>query len=73
MLFIIDNQTVIKSGQPVIIHIAAIHKDPSHYPSPQEFIPERFTNEHVLHRHPYAFLPFSLGSRNCIGNKLSLL
>uniref|UniRef100_A0AAG5D8G7 Cytochrome P450 n=1 Tax=Anopheles atroparvus TaxID=41427 RepID=A0AAG5D8G7_ANOAO len=55
------------------LHIFDLHRDPVQFPDPERFDPERFLPENVATRNPYAYVPFSAGQRNCIGQKYALL
>jgi len=66
------NGHIIPKGADVYVHPYVIHRQPDTWENPEEFIPERFTTEASKGRHPYAYVPFSAGPRNCIGQKFAL-
>uniref|UniRef100_A0A2M4AQH9 Putative cytochrome n=1 Tax=Anopheles triannulatus TaxID=58253 RepID=A0A2M4AQH9_9DIPT len=69
---IIDGVPVPK-GMQFDVHIYAMHNDPELYPEPERFDPERFSEEAQAARPPYSYIPFSVGARNCIGQRYAML
>ncbi|KAM7305825.1 cytochrome P450 4V2 [Ixodes scapularis] len=59
----------IPRGTVAFAVIFALHRHPRVYENPNDFIPERFLEK--KERHPYAYVPFSGGSRNCIGQRFA--
>jgi len=63
----------VPKGTLITIPVLGLHRDPSIYPDPEKFEPERFNADNIATRHPYAFLPFGEGPRICIGKQFYLL
>ncbi|XP_050429236.1 cytochrome P450 4C1-like isoform X2 [Adelges cooleyi] len=63
----------IPAGSTLAIFTAHLHLNPQIYPEPEKFNPDNFLPEASRNRHPYSFIPFSAGYRNCIGIKYAML
>ncbi|GLH07853.1 Probable cytochrome P450 4d14 [Gryllus bimaculatus] len=61
------------AGTNVVFLTYFLHRDSDVYPNPEKFDPNRFQPDNIEKRHPFAFLPFSAGPRNCIGQKFAML
>ncbi|KAL6734554.1 hypothetical protein Aduo_005082 [Ancylostoma duodenale] len=65
--------TTLPKGCSIMVSPHMIHSNPLVYENPSAFDPERFSEENIQKRHPYAYIPFSAGPRNCIGQKFAML
>ncbi|ESP03555.1 hypothetical protein LOTGIDRAFT_237658 [Lottia gigantea] len=54
------------------IHILNLHHNPLVWSDPWEFQPDRFLPENMQNLDSYAFVPFSAGPRNCIGQHFAM-
>ena len=62
----------IPKGMALLIGINSIHHNPLVWPNPEEFDPSRFQPGNAEGRDPYAYMAFSAGYRNCIGQNFAL-
>lgn len=65
---LVYKQYVIPKDTPVGMAAYSLHTDPEVYPEPFKFIPERWLGN-IDPRMNRNWVPFSRGSRNCLGIK----
>uniref|UniRef100_A0A5G2QB90 Uncharacterized protein n=1 Tax=Sus scrofa TaxID=9823 RepID=A0A5G2QB90_PIG len=58
------------AGIILSLSVYGLHHNPKVWPNPEEFDPSRFAPGSA--RHSHAFMPFSGGSRNCIGKQFAM-
>ncbi|GFG30378.1 hypothetical protein Cfor_12948 [Coptotermes formosanus] len=68
----IKNYTI-PAGTQLPILPFLMHRNPEVFPNPEDFNPDNFLPERVQNRHPFAYIPFSAGPRNCIGQRFAML
>ena len=62
-----NTDVIIEEGTNVVVVVLGLQRDPSIYPHPNSFFPERHFRDDAENRHPYTFLPFGEGPKGCIG------
>nr|UHN91810.1 cytochrome P450 CYP4TT1 [Epicauta chinensis] len=70
--FTIGDQTY-PAGTAFNMFIYGMHHSEEFFPNPEKFDPERFSYENTRKRHKFAYLPFSAGPRNCIGQRYAII
>ena len=60
-------------GMRVVVPVMVLHLDPTVWPEPEQFRPERFTPKLKLERDPFYWQAFGMGPRNCIGMRFALM
>ena len=63
---------LIPKGMVIDVAIRNIHRHPDTWENPNEYDPLRFHPSNAEGRDPYAYIPFSAGQRNCIGQNFAL-
>lgn len=65
---------VIPKGSQIILNIYKSQNNPKYWgQNAHQFYPERFLPENRATFHPYQYIPFSAGIRNCIGMRYALI
>ncbi|XP_029850540.2 cytochrome P450 4c3 [Ixodes scapularis] len=70
---VVVNGYTVPRGTTCFLFTFMLHRDKEIFPNPEVFDPERFRPENCVGRHPFAYVPFSAGPRNCIGQKFAMM
>lgn len=61
----------VPAGTNIFLSPYFTHRNPDLWEKPNDFFPQHFKNDGAHIKHKYAFIPFSAGSRRCIGEYFS--
>ncbi|KAL1518132.1 hypothetical protein ABEB36_001803 [Hypothenemus hampei] len=71
--WIIDEAIKVPKNTTVAIFLYGMSHDPNVFSEPEKFNPDRFLAEQIRERHNFAYVPFSAGPRNCIGQRYAMM
>lgn len=63
-----ETDVIIEAGLSVLIPAYGLHRDPEYFPDPENFDPDRFSEDNKTKIRDYTYIPFGDGPRICIGN-----
>ena len=61
----------VAKGSLMLMHLDAVHMDPTYWGDPETFRPERFINDDGSFRRDERVIPFGVGKRFCLGETLA--
>ena len=64
---------LIPKGATAMIAVYYLHRHPEFWSEPERFDPDRWLDARGEPRHAFAYLPFGLGGRRCVGEDFALL
>ncbi|XP_054163783.1 uncharacterized protein LOC128961559 [Oppia nitens] len=67
-----ENKFHIFKGDVLQVPVYGMHRSDQHFEDPETFKPDRFLTDNQTH-HPYSYLPFGAGPRNCVAKRLALM
>lgn len=62
----------IEGGTIVVVPIYTAHRNPTFFPNPEEYQPERWLKDGIKDAQA-SFIPFSAGARGCIGRNITYI
>lgn len=68
-----DSDLIIEKDISIMIPVQGLHHDPKYFPEPEVFNPDRFSEDYKHSIHPFTYMPFGLGPRQCIANRFALM
>jgi cytochrome P450/NADPH-cytochrome P450 reductase len=64
----------VRKGDIIFVGALAAQRDPRYWgPEPDKFDPEHFTMERIVGRPRHAFIPFSIGKRQCMAQEVTFM
>ncbi|WKY09831.1 hypothetical protein Q1695_002299 [Nippostrongylus brasiliensis] len=69
---VVDDVTI-PAGVTTLIIPFGTHRDPKYFARPRDFYPDHFDVDACSNRSAYAFIPWSAGPRNCIGQRFAVM